>query len=78
MLIYETFGLGNEVYGRTANPAFLLRTRELIEAVGTDLHVLAYENGFEVSPKPAVVQRICAMRGSLPDAGQKQNFFLNS
>lgn len=78
VLIYETFGLGNEAYGRPANPAFLLRPRELIEAVGPDLHVLAYENGFEVSPKSAVVQRICAMRGSLPDAGQKQNFFLNS
>jgi len=78
VLIYETFGLGNEVYGRPANPAFLLRSRELLEAVGPDLHVLSYENGFETSPKPAVVQRICAMRGSLTDAGQKQNFFLNS
>ena len=50
----------------------------LSQLLGTDLHVLAYENGFVVSPKPAVVQRICAIRGSLPDAGQKQNFFLNS
>ena len=69
LLIYETFGLGNEAYGRPANPAFLLRPRELLEAVGPDLQVLAYENVFESSPKPAVVQRICAVNGSLPDVG---------
>ncbi len=78
VLIYETFGLGNEAYGRPANPAFLLRPRELLEAVGSGLHVLAYENGFETDPKPAVIQRICALRGSLQDAGQNRNFFLNS
>lgn len=78
LLIYETFGLGNEAYGRPSNPAFLLRPRELLEVVGADLHVLAYENGFEASPKPAVVQRICAMRGLPPYAGQNPNFLLNS
>lgn len=69
LLIYETFGLGNEAYGRPSNPAFLLRPRELLEAVGPDLQVLAYENVFESSPKPAVVQRICAVNGSLQDVG---------
>lgn len=69
VLIYETFGVGNEAYGRPANPEFLLRPRELLEVVGPERHVLAYENGFEAHPKPAVIQRICALNKPLPDVG---------
>jgi SAM-dependent methyltransferase len=60
VLIYETFALGNEVYGRPANPDFLLQRGELLRVVGS-ARVLAYEDLDVESPKPAVVQRICAV-----------------
>lgn len=78
VLIYETFGAGNEAYGRPANPEFLLRPRELLELAGENLHVLAYENGYVEQPKPAVIQRICAILKPALDVDQNQNFFLNS
>ncbi len=62
MLLYETFALGNERFGRPANPEFLLRPGELLEVVRGRLHVVAYEDLFVQSPRPAMVQRICAMR----------------
>lgn len=61
LLIYETFALGNEAYGKPSNPAFLLRPGELLElAAGAGLRVLAYEDGVVREPKPARVQRLCA------------------
>ena len=67
-LIYETFALGNEAYGRPRNPDFLLRPGELLEAVRGALDVAAYEHGAVERPRPAVVQRIAAVRpaGSKP------------
>lgn len=62
MLIYETFALGNERYGRPSNPDFLLRPGELLEVVRGQLRVAAYEDIFVASPKPAMVQQICALR----------------
>ncbi len=64
VLIYETFAVGNERYGRPSNPDFLLRPGELLEAFGATLTVVAFEQGLVASPKPAVVQRICAARAS--------------
>lgn len=61
VLIYETFALGNELYGKPSNPAFLLRPGELLEmAAGGGLAVLAFEDGVVNQPKPARVQRLCA------------------
>lgn len=61
VLIYETFAVGNERYGRPSNPAFLLRPGELLEMVRGRLRVLAYEDLELADPKPAAVQRICAI-----------------
>jgi SAM-dependent methyltransferase len=61
VLLYETFMRGNERYGRPANPAFLLEPGELWRAFG-GLHVIAFEQGRELEPKPAMRQRICAVR----------------
>ena len=61
VLIYETFAVGNERYGRPSNPAFLLRPGELLEAVRDQLEVIAYEALDVPDPKPAVLQRICAV-----------------
>jgi SAM-dependent methyltransferase len=58
VLIYETFAIGNEVFGRPSNPHFLLRPGELLEACRGML-VVAYEDGFLDAP-PRRVQRIVA------------------
>ena len=59
--IYETFALGNERFGKPSNPDFLLRPGELLELVRGKLRVLAYEDLQVSLPKPAMVQRICAV-----------------
>ena len=61
LLIYETFMAGNERFGRPSNPAFLLRPGELREAFA-GLGVLGFEEGDVTSPKPATIQRLCAVR----------------
>ena len=61
MLIYETFAVGNERYGRPANPDFLLKAGELLELVRGRLRVVAYEDTYVEVPRPAMVQRICAV-----------------
>lgn len=72
-LIYETFAQGNERHGRPNNPAFLLSSGELLTEIGDRLSVVAYEHGAITNPRPAVVQRICAVRGdaaSYPVGGE--------
>ena len=60
VLIYETFALGNERFGRPRNPDHLLKPGELLEAVRGRLTVIAYEDIERPAPKPARIQRICA------------------
>ena len=60
VLIYETFGVGNERYGKPSNPDFLLRPGELIETVRPDLIPIAYEHVTEPGPPARVKQRLCA------------------
>jgi len=62
LLIYETFAAGNAEFGRPSNPDYLLRPRELLDAFGSELRVLAFEDGFTDQPKPAMVQRIAARK----------------
>jgi len=61
-LIYETFALGNERFGRPSNPDFLLKPGELIEAMSPDLRIVTYEDRILSAPRPAAVQRIAARR----------------
>ena len=74
-LIYETFMLGNEAYGRPRNPDFLLRPGELPAAFGGLLTVLAFEQGYEAVPAPRVVQRYAGIAAptpaTLPPAGNR-------
>jgi SAM-dependent methyltransferase len=65
VLIYETFAVGNERYGRPSNPAFLLAPGELLDVVHGRLRVIAYEELYVSEPRPAVVQRICATKPSV-------------
>jgi SAM-dependent methyltransferase len=65
VLIYETFMVGTERFGRPTNPDFLLRPNELSDAFVPDLRIIAFEEGEVARPKPAMMQRLVAMR----DAG---------
>tara|TARA_B100001142_G_scaffold298109_1_gene321031 strand:+ start:625 stop:1176 length:552 start_codon:yes stop_codon:yes gene_type:complete len=61
VLIYQTFMVGNEAYGRPRNPKFLLKRNELSDVFDKKLDVIAFEQGYTESPKPAVIQSICAV-----------------
>ncbi|SEI97455.1 class I SAM-dependent methyltransferase [Paraburkholderia diazotrophica] len=69
VLIYETFAQGNETVGKPSNPAFLLAPGELLDAVRGQLRVVAFQDGFLAEPRPAYIQRICAIRE--PDGSVK-------
>ena len=62
VLVYETFARGNERFGKPSNPAFLLEPGELLETVRCHLRVVAYEDLVVDHPRPAAIQRICAVR----------------
>lgn len=66
VLLVDTFGAGNETYGRPRNPDFLLRPGELLQAFAGSLQIIAYEHGVEYVPRPAVRQRLCAWRAEHP------------
>lgn len=61
VLIYETFAIGNARFGKPGNPDFLLEGGELL-ARCRELNVVAYEDGLVAHPRPASIQRICAIR----------------
>lgn len=61
VLIYETFMLGNERYGRPSNPDYLLQPDELNLVYAPLLKIYAFEQGKVDDPVPAVMQRICAI-----------------
>ena len=67
MLIYETFSIGNEAFGKPSNPDFLLGRGELLGfAHQAGLRVLAFEDGHVDGLKPAMLQRLCACGPDFP------------
>ncbi len=62
VLIYETFMVGNERFGRPRNPDFLLKTNELLDVYAPRLKIVSFEQTEVSRPKPAEIQRICAVR----------------
>jgi SAM-dependent methyltransferase len=73
VLIYETFAQGNETVGKPSNPAFLLAPGELLAAYSSVLRVIAYQDGFLEVPRPAFVQRICAVRERAPGGATQRS-----
>jgi SAM-dependent methyltransferase len=67
VLIFDTFAVGNERFGKPRNPDFLLRPGELLDAFSASLSVVAYEHGRVDEPSPGVRQRLCAIRSSTQD-----------
>ncbi len=63
VLIYETFMLGNEAYGKPSNHDFLLRSQELRELTRlAGLIEVDFVEGYVNQPKPAMRQAICSRR----------------
>jgi SAM-dependent methyltransferase len=67
LLLYETFALGQQKFGRPTNPDFLLRPGELLDVFRPALHVIAYEDRVVHRPAPARVQRLAACAGPWPE-----------
>lgn len=65
VLIYETFLLGNERFGKPSNPDFLLRPGELLEVYAGRLTIVAFEQGVVDTPRSAAVQRLAAVNGPI-------------
>ena len=63
VLLYETFARGHARFGRPSHAAFLLEPGELLSFC-RGLTVVAYEDGIVDSPRPASIQRICAVAAS--------------
>ncbi len=61
VLIYETFAMGNQNFGKPSNPKFLLKPGELLTELFGKLKIIAYEEGLNQTPKKSVKQRICAI-----------------
>jgi hypothetical protein len=55
---------GQEQFGRPHNPDFLLRPDELREVYEKILNVVACEQGVMEEPRPAMLQRLCAVRAA--------------
>jgi SAM-dependent methyltransferase len=64
IVIYETFAVGNEAYGKPSNPDFLLKENELLEMFlrQSQFKIIAFESLVVEEPKLAKIQRICAER----------------
>lgn len=62
VLIYATFSMGQERYGRPRNPQHLLMPGELLEVVRGHMRVVAYEDVLDAGESPARVQRLCAIK----------------
>jgi SAM-dependent methyltransferase len=62
VLLYETFMVGNERFGKPNRPEHLLKDGELLELVRGEYSVTAYEARLISMPSMAMVQRIAARR----------------
>lgn len=62
ILLYQTFMIGNERFGKPSRPEFLLRDGELLELVRGRFSVTAYEARLISEPAMAMVQRIAARK----------------
>lgn len=62
LLLYETFLVGQERFGRPTNTEFMLRPNELFDVLKADFDILAFEQGEDPEPKPGMRQRIAARR----------------
>ena len=58
-LLYETFAVGNEKYGKPSNPDYVLNKKELINIFKSKFEVIYYFQGKVIYDKISIVQRCC-------------------
>ena len=63
-LIYETFGVGNELFGKPSNPNFLLRSSELRDSLGDEFLIMDEFFGEIADPQRSVRGRLFGRRVS--------------
>ncbi|MDQ6620321.1 MAG: class I SAM-dependent methyltransferase [Pseudomonadota bacterium] len=62
VLLYETFAVGNEAFGKPSSPRFLLTPAELVDVFAPVLTIVAFEQGeVALGERHAVVQRVAAV-----------------
>lgn len=61
IIIYKTFAMGNEQFGKPKNPDFLLRENELRTAFNKKFREIAFFQGREMNPD-RITQAICVQR----------------
>ncbi len=61
VLLYDTFAVGNERYGKPSNPEYLLKPGELKDLCA-GLDILDYAHGDVTEPQPAVRQSIAVRK----------------
>ncbi|MFT7684834.1 MAG: SAM-dependent methyltransferase [Candidatus Azotimanducaceae bacterium] len=60
ILIYQTFMIGNEAYGKPNNPDYLLAKNELKNTFQNSLNIIEFSEGLIHETHTAVTQQICA------------------
>ena len=62
-LIYETFAIGNEKFGKPTNPSYLLKSNELIKIKPKNFETIEFFEGIRIQNfKKSKVQRLLAKR----------------
>ena len=61
VLLYQTFAVGNEQYGKPSSPDFLLGENELRDVFSKTLQVIDFQQGYRPNPD-RVTQGICAVK----------------
>ncbi len=64
-LIYDTFSVGNEKFGKPSNPDFLLKKNELRSLIASNFTIEFFFEGKVFFPKIAIKQRCVAKRVAL-------------
>ena len=64
-LFYETFSVGNEIFGSPKNPNYLLKNRELINLFSKETEILSYFNGKITGRQITIKQRCLIKKTSL-------------
>ena len=62
IILYQTFMVGNEAYGRPKNPAFLLSPQELPNTFNSDFDQIDFFEGYVTEPKEAMIQCYCGRK----------------
>tara|TARA_Y100001960_G_C14254632_1_gene624583 strand:+ start:131 stop:640 length:510 start_codon:yes stop_codon:yes gene_type:complete len=62
LILYETFAVGNEKFGKPNNPNYLLKENELLNLKPDNFMVVDYFHGQVELPKPALIQRLAAIK----------------